>query len=405
MIRSYIENNRVGEARDLFDRMSERNDVTWNSMIMAYTQEKKLHIALKLFFVMPDKDVVSWTSIVSGLCRSSCVVDAYRLFMQMPERNSVSWSAIISGFQHNGFAFETLSLFKDMLLGGVQPTSHCFTSALTASAELAALSVGEQLYCQLVKGGFEGNHLVGNSAITMFMKSGSFDNARRVFLGMPLLDLVTWNSMIVGYGQHGHGVEAILTFHQMQKACFCPDDISFLGVLQGCTHCGYVEEAMRYFRSMQIDYGIPPGPEHYMCMVDVLARAGSLKEALDMIHKMPFEPGAIFWRTLLNGCRIWRDFELGEFAADQILKLEPYSASVFLMVIDMYTYVGRFADVAEIRRQMRERGARQEVAHSWVEVQGRVNIFTTKDETHVESDNIYTTLQLLAYGVAEHIGR
>ncbi|KAF9596265.1 hypothetical protein IFM89_008500 [Coptis chinensis] len=367
MIRCYIENDRIIEARELFDKMDEKSTVSWNSMVMAYTQERRLHIALKLFLAMPYKDVVSWTSIVTGFCRDSQIMDGYRLFMQMPVRNSVSWSSIISGFQQNGLGVETLCLFREMLCEGVVPTSHCFTSAFTACGELAVLSVGQQLYSQIVKRGFEDNVRVGNSVITMFMKSGSFDNARRVFIRVPLRNLVTWNSMIVGYGQHGYGMEAILVFHQMQKARFLPDDISFVGVIQGCTHCGFVEEAMKYFRSMQIDCGISPGPEHYACLVDVLARAGFLKEASEMIASMPFVPGPIFWRTLLNGCRIWGDLKLGVFAADWVLRMEPYNASAHLMVIDMYTTAGRLMEVFELRRLMKERGIRKDIAYSWVE--------------------------------------
>ncbi|KAA8518745.1 hypothetical protein F0562_016481 [Nyssa sinensis] len=253
MIKGYIENNRVGDARALFDEMPEKSSVSWNSMIMAYAKERKTHVALKLFVVMPDKDVVSWTAIVTALCRDSRIEDAWHFFKQMPEPNSVSWSSIISGFQQNRFAAKTLSLFKDMLLAGVQPTSHSITSALAASADLAMLSVSEQFYAQLLKRGFDCNTHIGNSAISMFIKSGSFDNARRVFVDLHEPDLVTWNSMIMGYGQHGYGREAVMIFHQMQKAQFLPDYISFLGVLHGCSHCGFVEEGEQYFRSMEMD--------------------------------------------------------------------------------------------------------------------------------------------------------
>ncbi|KAF8397703.1 hypothetical protein HHK36_016625 [Tetracentron sinense] len=400
MIRGYIENHRIGDAREIFDRMDERNSVSWNSMIMGYTQERKMHIALKLFLVMPGKDVISWTTIISGLSRGSQIEDAWRLFRQMPEPNSISWSSIISGFQQNGLVAETLILFKEMLSVGPQPTSHSFTSALTASADIAMLSIGQQLYSQLLKRGFEGNTHVGNSAISMFIKSGSFDSARQVFVGMPQLDLVTWNSMIMGYGQHGYGVEAAMVFHQMQKAWFLPDRISFLGVLHGCSHCGFVEEGRRYFKSMRMDYGIPQGPEHYACVVDLLARAGLLKEAFEVIMEMPFEIVPIFWRTLLNGCRIWRDFELGVYAANQILELEPYNSSACLMVIDMYASVGRWREAFEMRKQMREREARKELGYSWVEIKGRIHLFTTRDETHLESDPIYATLDLLSYDTA-----
>ncbi|XP_052173758.1 pentatricopeptide repeat-containing protein At4g02750-like [Diospyros lotus] len=403
MIKGYIENNRIGDARELFDEMPEKSSFSWSSMIMAYARERKTHIALKLFVVIPCKDVVSWTAIVTALAQDSRMEDAWELFKQMPERNSVSWSTIISGFQQNGFAAKSLNVFREMLLAGVQPTSHSMTSVLAASADLAMLSVSEQVYSQLLKRGFEGNVHIANSSISMFIKSGRFDNARRVFVDLGEPDTVTWNSMIMGYGQHGFGIEAIMFFHQMQKAEFLPDRISFLGVLHGCTHCGLIEEGKRYFRCMEMDYGISPGPEHYANMVDLFARAGLLGEAYEIIREMPFEPTPVFWRALLNGCRIWGNLNLGLYVADKILELEPYNSSACLMIIEIHAAAGRWKEAMEMRRHMKDRDTRKELGCSWVDIKGRNHIFTTRDATHPELDNIYLILELLSYNMTECI--
>ncbi|KAK6140224.1 hypothetical protein DH2020_026022 [Rehmannia glutinosa] len=317
MIRCYLENEKVENARELFDRMPERTSVSWNTMIMGYIKAGKTHLALKLFVVMPDKDVVSWTAMVTGLCQASQVDEAWRLFKQMPEPNAVSWSSMVSGFQQHGFSNESLHAFREMLLPGNKPTSHLFTSVLSACADLAMVSISEQVYCQILKRGFHRNTHVGNSAISMFVKTGSFHHARLVFLNLDKPDRVTWNAMITGFAQHGYGQEAMMIFHQMQKAQFSPDGISYMGVLHGCSHCGLVQEGKQYFQSMKTDYGIPPGVEHFSAMVDIYARAGMLKEAYKVILDVPFEPTAIFWRTLLNGCRIRGDVELGVSAAEQ----------------------------------------------------------------------------------------
>nr|GMD69940.1 pentatricopeptide repeat-containing protein At4g02750-like [Ipomoea batatas] len=366
MIKSYIENNKLDDARELFDEMPKRTSYSWNSMIMGYIKDSKLYAALKLFTVMPDKDVVSWTSIITGMCRVSRVDEAWWLFKQMPEANSVSWSSIVSGFQQNGFPQESLHVFKEMFVAGFQPTSHSITSALAACADLAMASVSEQVYSQLYKRGFNNNTHIGNSAISMFIKSGSFENARRIFLELHKPDTVTWNSMIMGYAQHGHGVAAMATFHQMQKARFLPDRISFLGVLHGCSHCGLTE------------YGISPGPEHFASLVDLLSRVGELEEANGVILNMPFDPTPVFWRTLLNGCRIYGNLDLGIYVADQILKLEPYNSSACLMAIYRYSLAGKWKEVAEMRRHMqRERESKKELGSSFIDVKGKIHLFTT----------------------------
>lgn len=402
MIRCYVENKMVEDARELFDKMPERTSVSWNTMITGYIKMERVHVALKLFVVMPHKDVVAWTAMVTGLCRVPMVDEAWRLFKQMPHANPVSWSSMVSGFQQQGFPIQSLLAFREMLSAGIQPTSHSFTNTLSACADLAMASLSEQVYCQLLKRGFHHNTHVRNSAISMFVKAGSFNYARAIFMDMDQPDRVSWNAMITGFAQHGYGLEAIMTFHQMQKARVSPDSISYMGVLQGCSHCGLVHEGRRYFLSMEKDHGILPGVEHFSSMLDIYARAGQIEEAYEVILDMPFEPTAVFWRTLLSGCRIWGHVELGVHAAEQILKLEPYSSSACAMVINILSLAGKWEAVAEMRRRMRETEARKESGFSWIDIKGRNFLFTTGDTSHLEGDQILWMVELNAYDIARY---
>lgn len=72
---------------------------------------------------------------------------------------------------------------------------------------------------------------------------------------------------------------------------------------------------------MEMDYGIIPTIEHYSCMVDLLGRAGYLDEAWDLIHKMPMLPDATVWGAFLSSCRIHKNLELGEIAAQSFLTM------------------------------------------------------------------------------------
>ncbi|PIM97177.1 hypothetical protein CDL12_30355 [Handroanthus impetiginosus] len=392
MIRGYVKNGMVEHARELFDEMPEKTSFSWNTMIMGYIRAGKIHRALKLFVVMPDKDVVSWTVMVTGLCHASRVDEAWCLFKQMPQANAVSWSSMVSGFQQHGLPNESLNAFREMLLAGFQPTSHSLTSVLSACADLAMVSVSEHVYCQLLKRGFHDNTHVGNSAITMFIKTGSFHSARRIFLDLENPDRVSWNTMIMGFAQHGYGVEAIMIFRQMQKAQIKPDGISYMGVLLG----------RQYFQSMKMDHGISPKLEHFAAVVDLYARAGKLKEAYKVVTDMPFEPTTIFWRTLLHGCRIWGDIEMGVHAAEEILKLEPRNTSACLMVVNIFALSGKWNEVAKIRQHMRNTEVKKELGCSWINIKGRNHFFTTRDEVHPEGDRIFEVVELLAYDIKRY---
>jgi pentatricopeptide repeat protein len=63
---------------------------------------------------------------------------------------------------------------------------------------------------------------------------------------------------------------------------------------------GFLGEGHRYFANMEMDYGIVPQIEHYGCMVNLLGRAGLIKEAVDLIKSMPWEPNEVIWGSLLS---------------------------------------------------------------------------------------------------------
>ncbi|KAL8050492.1 hypothetical protein ABFS82_06G085500 [Erythranthe guttata] len=403
MTRCYIENNLIDDARELFDEMPERTSVSWSTMIMGYAKAGKTHIAHKLFVVMPDKDVVSWTAMVTALFHASRVDDAWRLFTQMPFPNAVSWSSVVSGFQQQGFANQSFHAFKEMLCTGIQPNSHSFTSILSACADLSMATVSEQVFSQLLKRGFQSDTHVANSAISTFFKTGNFNDARLVFSEMDKPDRVTWNSMIMGFSQHGYGLEATMLFHQMQKARFLPDSISYVGVLHGCSHCGFLEEGIRYFNSMIRDSGISPGVEHFSTMVDLYARGGKIEEAYRLMVAMPFEPTIVFWRALLSGCMTNRDLGLGVYAAEKMLEIEPVSSSGCLMAVNVFALAGKWDDVAETRKRMREEGGgRKELGCSWIDIKGRNYLFSRGDLIHSEADQFLPIVDLLVYDIATY---
>ena len=59
-----------------------------------------------------------------------------------------------------------------------------------------------------------------------------------------------------------------------------PTGVTFLSVLYACSHSGMVREGDEIFQSMVNDYGFEPLSEHYAWMVDILGRAGQLRESL-----------------------------------------------------------------------------------------------------------------------------
>ncbi|KAK0597282.1 hypothetical protein LWI29_023715 [Acer saccharum] len=140
------------------------------------------------------------------------------------------------------------------------------------------------------KSEYRNDVIVNTSLIDMFAKCGSVDLAHMVFDRTPNKDVVMWSGMLVGYGLHGRGKEAIDLYHAMKQSGVPQNDVTFVGLLTACNYSSLVNKGWKLFHCMK-DYGIEPRHQHYACVVDLLGRAGYLNQAYDFIMNMPIEPG------------------------------------------------------------------------------------------------------------------
>ncbi|CAN1282219.1 Pentatricopeptide repeat-containing protein At1g08070, chloroplastic [Linum perenne] len=152
-------------------------------------------------------------------------------------------------------------------------------------------------------------------------------------------------------------------FHEMRKTDgILPDSVTYTSILLACSHSGLVEDGLKYFRSMQKDFGIEPSIEHYTCLVDLLGRA-------DMAENIQ----ACMWPSFLSSCRKYQNIELGEFAARKLLELSPESTGNYVLMANLYTSEGKWKEAAETRSLMDDRQLAKIPGWSQVEIDGSVN--------------------------------
>jgi pentatricopeptide repeat protein len=236
---------------------------------------------------------------------------------------------------------------------------------------------------------------VENALVTMYSKCGTIDDALKLFDAMICRDIISWNAMITGYAQHGRCLESLNLFEQMQSRCIKPNEISFVGVLSACSHAGLVDEGWHYYSSMRLDHGIVPGVEHYACMVDLLGRAGQLDKAENLMNDMPFGPNAFVCRTLLGACRVHGNLEVGKRVAECLIELDPQDAATYVTLSNIYAAAGRWETATKVRKMMKDRGVRKDPGFSWIEVKSRVHAFVLGDQTHLQTEEIYASLERL----------
>jgi len=207
-------------------------------------------------------DVFVGSALVGLYAKCNSVDHARRVFDKMLQRDVVSWTAMIVGYAHNGYSLEALRLFQRMQQEGVEPDSNSFASVLPVCAKLAALEKGIEIHQQIIRSGFQSDVFVESALIDMYAKSGRIEKAHNLFDRQHQRNVVSWTTMIAGYAMHGFGEEAIHLFEQMQQSGVNPNHVTLVGVLSACCHAGLVEKGQQYFNRMSQHYHINSAMEH-----------------------------------------------------------------------------------------------------------------------------------------------
>ncbi|KAF3678727.1 Pentatricopeptide repeat-containing protein, mitochondrial [Capsicum annuum] len=343
-ITNLIRNGRLGDARGLFDKLTHRNTVTWNSMISGYVQNREIVKARNLFDEMPQRDVFSWNLVISGYlaCKGNGYLEEGRkLFDEMPERDYVSWNTMISGYAKAGKMGEAVEIFECMddknvvswnaLISGflrnrdVKTAVEYFkkmperdsaslgvlVSGLTQNGEL---DEAEHVLYEFGEGGDGKEDLVHayNTLIAGYGQKGRVDDARRLFDKVPCCsgqgisrnkrferNVVSWNSMIMAYIKAGDVVSARELFDQMTER----DTFSWNTMVCGYVHASNMDEASDLFSKM-------PNPDvlSWNSIISGYAQTGNLELAHDYFERMPHK-NRVSWNSMISGCERNADYE------------------------------------------------------------------------------------------------
>ncbi|CAA0834674.1 Pentatricopeptide repeat-containing protein [Striga hermonthica] len=327
-----------------------------NALIHMYSKCGDVLAAQKLFDSGCFLDLISWNSMISGYVKCGLVEKARALFDRMPEKDVVSWSSMISGYAQSNMSSETLALFHDMLNEGVKPDEMTLVSVVSACTQVAALDQGKLLDAYIRENGLKLNAILGTTLIDMYMKCGCVDNAMEIFHAMENKGVSSWNAVILGLAMNGRVDVSLQMFDEMKKSKLNPNEITFVAVLGACRHMGLVEQGRKFFRSMTEEHNIEPNIKHYGCLVDLLGRAGLLREAKELIETMPMAPDVATWGALLGACKEHGDREMGEEIGRRLIELQPEHDGFHVLLSNIYASKGNWGNAMEVREIMARQG-------------------------------------------------
>ena len=387
------------------------NPVVQTALVDSYSRFcSDVTTARQLFDEMSERNAVSWTAMIFGYARLGEMGNAVLLFEEMPEseRDVPAWNSVIAGCTQNGLFPEAISFLRRMLAEGDLPNQVTFACAFSAFGHTGVVRLGKEIHGYIYRRGIGLGSYVSNALVDFYGKCGFLKQARCIFDYVRDKNLTLWNSMINCYALHGQSGSALDIFEEMVEADdkVKPDWITFIGLLNACTHGGLVERGYYYFGLMTRVYCVEPQIEHYGCIVDLLGRAGRFQEVMNIINGMKVEADEVIWGSLLNGCKIHGNVDLAEFAIKKLIQIDPNNGGYISMLANLYVELAKWDEVRGVRKMLKERNAQKIPGCSWIEVDWRLHHFHSADCTHPKADEIYSALEslfdLISQGLLGH---
>ncbi|KAJ4973372.1 hypothetical protein NE237_006546 [Protea cynaroides] len=301
-----------------------------NALITFFVRMGEFDLARKVFDRMEERDVISWTAILDLYVEMGELSEARRIFDEIPERNEVSWSAMIARYSQYGDAKEALKLFVDMIRYGFRPNVSCYSSILSALGSIECLRLGTSVHGHVIKIGIERDVFIGGPLIDMYCKCGKTVDGRLVFEFILERNVVCWNSMVAGFGLNGqleeakelfeqipernniswnalisayvqneHCHEVLELFNQMLLSRETPNKSTFSSVLRACSSLAYIEKGKNLHGKI-VKLGIEYELFVATALTDMYAKSGDIESSKRVFNRMP-EKNEVSWTAMIQG--------------------------------------------------------------------------------------------------------
>ncbi|XP_015570525.1 pentatricopeptide repeat-containing protein At5g13270, chloroplastic [Ricinus communis] len=338
VLKMYCVCESLEDAYKVFDKMIERNLISWGTIISAYAEHGLLDKALSLFISMislginPNSSIyidllrsllnpsllgigkqIHSHSIRSGLGAGVSIntaisnmyvrcgwLDGAELFINnMAEKNAVAWTGLMVGYTQAGKQKNALDLFAKMVCEDVELDEYVFSISLKACAGLKELSFGRQIHGHIVKLGLESEVSVGTPLVDFYIKCASFELASKVFEGISEPNDVSWSAMITGYCQIGEFEEALKIFESLRSNIENLNSFTYTSIFQACSALADFSTGTQVHADA-IKRSLIASQHGESAMITMYSRCGRLDYA-NLAFETIDGPDAVAWTAIVAG--------------------------------------------------------------------------------------------------------
>ncbi|KNA08736.1 hypothetical protein SOVF_160020 [Spinacia oleracea] len=378
------------DAKVVFDEMSERNSVVWNSMIVGYVQNGMCEEAIRLFDEMrvegvePTRVTVSsflsaaanlgaveegrqghalavlyglelgnvmGSSLINFYSKIGWVEDASLVFSGMVEKDAVTWNLLISCYVQHGLAEDAVNMCHFMRLQGLRIDCVTMASLFSACSDIGDIKLGREGHCYCIRNNLDSDMVVATSMVNMYAKSKEIDYARRVFDSSLEKDLVLWNALLAAYAELGLSGKALELFYQMQLQGLQPNVITWNSILLALLRNRLVDEAKNMFSQM-CAFSVEPNVVTWTTLIRGLAQNGVAFEAMLYFQQMQesgVQPNSMSLTGVLSACIDMTSLILGKSIHGYVIRRNhEFSTEILTSLADMYAKCGGIANARKV---------------------------------------------------------
>ena len=273
----------VDYARLVFDKMLDRDVVSWSTMIRCLSRNKEYDMALELIREMnlmqvrpSEAAMVSMANLFAdtanmrmakaihayvvrnssneqmGVPITTALMDMYakcgnlgsarQLFNGLTQKTVVSWTAMIAGYIRSNRLREGTELFLRMREENVFPNEITMLSLIIECGFTRALQLGKQLHAYVLRNGFSVSLALATAIVDMYGKCSDIRNARALFDSTTQnRDVIIWTAMLSAYAQAHCIDQAFDLFVQMRNCGVKPTKVTIVSLLSLCAEAGALD--------------------------------------------------------------------------------------------------------------------------------------------------------------------
>lgn len=288
------------------------------------------HLHARIVRNEPFLDVLVGNGLVDMYAKCGLVEASRRVFNSLTERNVVTWTSLISGIAQFGSREEVFDLFYRMREACVAMDEFTLATILGVCEGEENISIGEQLHGFTVKTGMDSSVPVGNATVTMYAKCGNIEKGSLAFETMPARDIVSWTAMITMFTHSGDVEKArdyfdrmpernVISWNSMLGACFQngfweeglklyilmlrqevrPDWITFATTISACSELATLKLGTQIV-SQAKKAGLGSDVSVANSAITLYSRCGKIEAAQNIFDSIQ-EKNLISWNSIMGG--------------------------------------------------------------------------------------------------------